>query len=571
MDEIFYGPGDKRSQFEVVDLEAKAASAGPGTSWRTTPQTLLTIQSGSLVTVVIVGGAAIVYLEFLLVPLILAYFVTFLLAPIMDMMENRPYGAPGVGILCKTKFASLEYWEPDDMKFPLEYYEKKIGFGETDDFVEEEYTMPDGTKKKTGQLIWKYGEEGTTDTLPDGTVKTAISREVIDSRKKMTTEDWEAAKDRANLEGGGKCVADFVATFKVPHGIATLLCLVIIGLIGYGIFWIISSSFAKFGEEEAQAVDAGEPSIAEKLTEMANMQIDDLEASGVKIYREIVCPKKKMGNITVTARQVVDSDDPLGNYVDFEINGVETLKNQMGTFETKTDDCYRKPVFGSNCTQAYYCDIYADLSSFSEFMSSIASVGTILSDLSVTVLLALYILLERPEGRTISGDHIIMAEIEAMVKNYISLKTALSVLTGGLSGMILLFCGVKMAMVFGLLSTLFNYIPNVGSLMAMMLPLPIIILDDSLSTGAFYGALLGPVIVQGYIGNVMEPAVFGASLNLTALSILMGLVFFAAVWGLSGAVISVPLLGAMKICLHHTDHPMAQYTLMMLREDATIP
>jgi hypothetical protein len=33
----------------------------------------------------------------------------------------------------------------------------------------------------------------------------------------------------------------------------------------------------------------------------------------------------------------------------------------------------------------------------------------------------------------------------------------------------------------------------------------------------------------------------------------------------------VPLLGAIKITLHHTDHPMAKYFLVLIREDPTIP
>jgi len=55
------------------------------------------------------------------------------------------------------------------------------------------------------------------------------------------------------------------------------------------------------------------------------------------------------------------------------------------------------------------------------------------------------------------------------------------------------------------------------------------------------------------------------------MAVLLGLVFFAAVWGLPGAVLSVPLLGAMKITLHHTDHPIAKYFLVLIRDDPTIP
>ena len=40
---------------------------------------------------------------------------------------------------------------------------------------------------------------------------------------------------------------------------------------------------------------------------------------------------------------------------------------------------------------------------------------------------------------------------------------------------------VRLASVFGLLTFLLNYIPNVGSMIAMLLPIPVIYVDDELS------------------------------------------------------------------------------------------
>jgi predicted PurR-regulated permease PerM len=51
---------------------------------------------------------------------------------------------------------------------------------------------------------------------------------------------------------------------------------------------------------------------------------------------------------------------------------------------------------------------------------------------------------------------------------------------------------------------------------------------------------------------VLEPTVFGASLNMTPLSILAALVMWGSVWGLPGAVLSVPMLGIQKISMNYT-------------------
>merc|ERR1719272_2852394 len=164
----------------------------------------------------------------------------------------------------------------------------------------------------------------------------------------------------------------------------------------------------------------------------------------------------------------------------------------------------------------------------------------------------------------------IMMEIETQVMGYISLKTALSFVTGVIVAIILLVLGVKLAIMFGLLSFVLNFIPNVGSMIAMFLPLPIVIVDDGLATWQKICAFAGPGAVQGYVGNALEPMVFGKSLNMTPLSILSALVLWSSIWGLLGAILSVPMLGIQKITMAHANHPLAKTVLSMIREDPTV-
>lgn len=161
-------------------------------------------------------------------------------------------------------------------------------------------------------------------------------------------------------------------------------------------------------------------------------------------------------------------------------------------------------------------------------------------------------------------------KIKSKIEFYVVLKTALSALTGGLVTVTLYGLGVRLATVFGLLSMLLNFIPNVGSLIAMVLPLPIIWLDDSLDDHTQWMATLIPMLIQGYVGNFLEPAVFGSSLNVTALSVLAALVFWGSIWGLQGAVLSVPLLAAMKIGLEEADYPLAKMMLRLVRENSSV-
>ena len=185
-----------------------------------------------------------------------------------------------------------------------------------------------------------------------------------------------------------------------------------------------------------------------------------------------------------------------------------------------------------------------------------------------------------------------LQRIEAAIRHYVILKAKLSALTGGLVLFILFICGVKLWLVWGVLTFVLNFIPNVGSAIAMVLPIPVILVDQTLSPGAKAAGILLPAVVQMYIGNVMEPALFGKSLNLTALSVLAALVLWSSIWGLYGAILSVPLLGVVraasplhlptvvdrkhradtqfKILLDATDYPLAKQILNVIREDNSI-
>jgi predicted PurR-regulated permease PerM len=205
-----------------------------------------------------------------------------------------------------------------------------------------------------------------------------------------------------------------------------------------------------------------------------------------------------------------------------------------------------------------------------------------LNDIVFTLLLCMYMLAtRRPESEEEAFKDLetmsMVEKITAKIKHYVVLKTALSFLTGVLTGLFLWITGVRLFFLFALLTFILNFIPNVGSLMAMLLPIPIILLDE-VPDDRFPGpdilrqmlAFSLPAIVQMYVGNVLEPAVFGESLNVTAISVLVALVLWGSIWGIQGAILSVPLLAAFKIGLEEADYPLAKLVLRMIRETSSV-
>lgn len=65
-----------------------------------------------------------------------------------------------------------------------------------------------------------------------------------------------------------------------------------------------------------------------------------------------------------------------------------------------------------------------------------------------------------------------LQEIDQQIRSYLSLKSVISLLTGAAFGFVLWLFGVPLALTLGLLAFLLNYIPNIGPLIASLLPIP---------------------------------------------------------------------------------------------------
>ena len=55
--------------------------------------------------------------------------------------------------------------------------------------------------------------------------------------------------------------------------------------------------------------------------------------------------------------------------------------------------------------------------------------------------------------------------------------------------------------------------------------------------------------IQFAVGNLLEPKLFGRSLNLSAVVVILSLTLWGTLWGLTGMFLCVPLTVAVKIVL----------------------
>jgi len=179
------------------------------------------------------------------------------------------------------------------------------------------------------------------------------------------------------------------------------------------------------------------------------------------------------------------------------------------------------------------------------------SVGSLLAELVLVVLYVAFLLAEQrhfPEKITrLANDEekaakmrLLMSQISRQVQTYIWIKTAVSLLTGIVSYILLRLVGVDFAAVWALIIFLLNYIPNVGSALGVIFP-ALLTLVQFETLMPFVVVVLGLGAVQFIIGNMVEPAMMGSELNLSSFVIILSLTFWGMIWGIAGMVLSVPI------------------------------
>jgi AI-2 transport protein TqsA len=139
-------------------------------------------------------------------------------------------------------------------------------------------------------------------------------------------------------------------------------------------------------------------------------------------------------------------------------------------------------------------------------------------------------------------------KIDQKVQKYMITVSLVNLASGALTTGILAAFGVDLALLWGLLTFLVNYIPTIGSIIAFILPVAVAFLQfDNVGTPIAVGVTL--IVLQFTLGSVLTPKIMGSSLNLSPLLVLISLFFWGWIWGPWGMILSVPITSTIKIVL----------------------
>ncbi|MFV0507020.1 MAG: AI-2E family transporter [Bacteroidales bacterium] len=162
----------------------------------------------------------------------------------------------------------------------------------------------------------------------------------------------------------------------------------------------------------------------------------------------------------------------------------------------------------------------------------------------------------------------IIKQIGSVTQTYITLKTAVSLLTAGASYILLIIIGVDFAVFWAFLIFLFNYIPSIGSIIATIFP-SLMALIQFESFNKFILVLIGVGAIQMIVGNYVEPRITGDKLNISPLVVMLSLALFGTLWGIMGMFLCVPI--TVILILVFAQFKDTQKIAMLLSANGKIP
>jgi AI-2 transport protein TqsA len=144
----------------------------------------------------------------------------------------------------------------------------------------------------------------------------------------------------------------------------------------------------------------------------------------------------------------------------------------------------------------------------------------------------------------------VVANINTAIAGYLRVKVKASLLLAVPVSFVLWIFGVKFPVLWGVLTFLCNFIPYVGSVVAISVPILFAFLEGE-PLWRPIAASLGVVTIHAVMTYLVEPTLVGKGVGLSPLVILAALAFWGQCWGLIGMFLAIPLTVMLKIILEN--------------------
>ena len=207
-------------------------------------------------------------------------------------------------------------------------------------------------------------------------------------------------------------------------------------------------------------------------------------------------------------------------------------------------------------------------------LESLQSVLGLLARTLIVVVFTIFMLIRREDLRNrlislIGHGHIhlitqTLDEASSRVSKYLLMQFLVNTGYGIFIGMGLYFIGLPGALLWGVIVGILRFLPYVGPPLGGIMPL--------LLSMAVFDGWSKPLLVLGLfvitelaVSNLVEPILYGAHTGISSLAIVMAAIFWTAIWGPIGLVLSTPLTVCLLVVGRHA--PQLRFLQILLGDE----
>lgn len=196
----------------------------------------------------------------------------------------------------------------------------------------------------------------------------------------------------------------------------------------------------------------------------------------------------------------------------------------------------------------------------SRALSAVSGLMSLVTVISITIIAALFMAMdafgfvdrlddstrfERPNVRSA------LSSFAQQTRSYFVVATVFGLVVAAFDVLALWLMGIPLALTWGVLSFITNYIPNIGFVMGMIPPMLVALLEKGVWQSLWVGVIY--FLINTIIQTLIQPKFVGDSLGLSATLSFFSLLFWAYVVGPIGTLIAVPMTLLVKALLIDTD------------------
>lgn len=199
-----------------------------------------------------------------------------------------------------------------------------------------------------------------------------------------------------------------------------------------------------------------------------------------------------------------------------------------------------------------------NMETISQYAKGVINIATGIFDFFVAIIVSVYILLERREilnfGKNLSSaifKHktyknlgLYFRKTNDIFFKFLSSQLIDSILVGIIISIALLIMKVKYAVLLGFMIGLFNMIPYLGAIIAVVIAVLITLLTGGLAQAIWVTIVV--VILQQIDANVINPKITGTSLEISPILVIFSVTLGGAYFGILGMFLAVPICTVIK-------------------------